>query len=121
MFCFESGGEESVTDKFVDQPEEEAANLDEYYDPEDIDQGPVSNVVDVSDVGGETADVDEDQRDAERLGLDVETLSSFRTTGCNNPKIADKIELFTPRPFRQARFLFPIGAVFSVGSGTYEI
>ena len=42
MFCFESGTDESVTDKFVDQPEEDAANLDEYYDPEDIDQVSIS-------------------------------------------------------------------------------
>jgi len=73
--------------------------------------------VEVSDVGEETADVDDDQADAQRLGLEVEELSAFRSTGCKNAKIANKIELFTTRPSRQARALIPIGAVFSVGSG----
>ncbi len=73
--------------------------------------------MEVSDVGEETADVDDDQADAQRLGLEVEELSAFRSSGCTNAKIANKIELFTTTSLRQARALIPIGTVFSVGSG----
>ena len=103
-----------MTEGVVGQTEEDSSNLDDFYDPEDIEG---ANDIEVSDLD-DGAFEEEPFEPLLNYGLQRDELDEFRMGGCTRKSFLKKLPLFTTRsaPLTRTIGIF-VGSLLGTGSG----
>ena len=118
VFCSASGASLGVTEGVVGQTEEDSSNLDDFYDPEDIE---AANDIEVSDLSDGYYE-EEPFEPLLKYGIQRDELEEFRMGGCTRKSILKKLPIFTARsaaPLTRTLSFFT-GSVLGFGSGNYK-